>query len=68
MRLFDEHIKRKTILLDGVWDFVTDEGNVGINEEWFKEFPKDAIKVTVPGCINNRFGYITFQNTCWYKK
>lgn len=68
MRLFDEHIKRKTILLDGVWDFATDEGNVGINEEWFKKFPKDAIKVTVPGCINNRFGYINFQNTCWYKK
>lgn len=68
MRLFDEHIKRKTFTLDGVWDFVTDENDIGEKENWYKNFPADSIKVTVPSCINNRFGYMQFQSVAWYKK
>ena len=29
MRLFEEHIKRNTCLLDGIWELVTDEKDVG---------------------------------------
>jgi len=68
MRLFDEHIKRKTYLLDGVWDFVTDEKHIGEDEKWYKNFPENSIKVNVPSCINNRFGYMSFQDVAWYKK
>lgn len=68
MRLFDEHIKRRTRLLDGMWDFATDEKEVGLKEEWFKNFPEKSMQVNVPGCINNRLGFIEFQKTCWYKK
>lgn len=68
MRLFDEHIKRETILLDGIWDFVTDENTVGEKEEWYRNFPEKSIKVTVPSCINNRMGYMEFQSVAWYKK
>ncbi len=68
MRLFDEHIKRNSFLLDGIWDFATDETDVGEQEGWYKAFPENSMKVTVPGCINNRFGYMQFQSIAWYKK
>ena len=68
MRLFSEHIKRKTFLLDGTWEFATDEKGVGEKEEWYKNFPKESLEVTVPGCINNRFGFMDFQSIAWYKK
>ena len=68
MRLFDEHKKRKISLLDGIWDFSPDEENAGENEQWYKKFPENSIKVSVPSCINNRLGYINFQDVAWYKK
>ena len=68
MRLFDEHKKRKISLLDGIWDFASDEKNIGENEQWYKKFPEHSIKVSVPSCINNRLGYINFQDVAWYKK
>lgn len=68
MRFFDEHIKRKTFSLDGMWDFITDESDNGEKEEWYKNFPENSFKVTVPACINNRFGYMEFQSIAWYKK
>ena len=68
MRLFDEHKKRKISLLDGIWDFAPDEENAGENEQWYKKFPENSIKVSVPSCINNRLGYINFQDVAWYKK
>ena len=68
MRLFDEHKKRKISLLDGIWDFASDEENAGENEQWYKKFPETSIKVAVPSCINNRLGYINFQDVAWYKK
>ena len=68
MRLFDEHKKRKIYLLDGIWDFASDEENAGENEQWYKKFPENSIKVSVPSCINNRLGYINFQAVAWYKK
>ena len=45
MRLFDEHKKRKISLLDGIWDFAPDEENAGENEQWYKKFPENSIKV-----------------------
>lgn len=67
-RLFKEHEKRKTFLLNGVWDFVKDEKHIGEFEKWYENFPKDAIHTTVPACINNRIGMMEYQDVCWYKK
>ena len=68
-RLFEEHIKRKTFSLDGVWEFKRDEAHVGEKEKWYEKFPKeDVMKVAVPSCINNRLGMIEYQDICWYKK
>ena len=68
MRLFDEHIKRKVLSLDGTWDFITDEADKGEKEEWYNNFPENSFKVSVPACINNRFSYMEFQSIAWYKK
>lgn len=68
MRLFDEHIKRKILSLDGMWDFITDEADKGEKEEWYNNFPENSFKVSVPACINNRFSYMEFQSIAWYKK
>lgn len=68
MRLFDEHIIRNTFLLDGIWDFATDENEIGEKEEWYKNFPQKSIKVVIPSCINNRLRYMEFQSVAWYKK
>ncbi len=68
MRLFSEHEKRKAFLLDGIWEFCEDRQHIGEAEEWYRSFPADSVKVTVPSCINNRFGYMSFQDVAWYKK
>lgn len=68
MRLFTEHIKRKTFLLDGLWDYAIDEKDIGEEKQWFRHFPYNAEKTAVPACINTRFGYINFQSIIWYKK
>jgi len=68
-RTFNEHIKRRTFLLDGVWEFVTDSNNIGEKEEWYKYFPSTGVLETaVPSCINTRIGMMEYFGVCWYKK
>ncbi len=68
-RAFLEHIKRKTFLLDGIWEFKTDSQDVGEKEEWFKNFPTDGVMETsVPSCINTRIGMMEYFGVSWYKK
>jgi len=68
-RAFLEHIKRKTFLLDGIWEFKTDNDNVGEKEEWYKRFPtKDVNQTAVPSCLNTRIGMMEYFGVVWYKK
>ena len=68
-RAFLEHVKRKTFLLDGIWEFVTDSQDIGEKEEWYKNFPTDGVMETaVPSCINTRLGMMEYFGVCWYKK
>ena len=67
MRLFNEHIKRKTHLLDGMWDVILDKDRVGEKEKWFESFPPESFQTPVPGCLNNRFGLIEYDSVAWYK-
>lgn len=68
MRLFDEHVKRKTHFLDGMWDVVLDKNKVGEKEKWFENFPQESFQTPVPGCLNNRMGLMDFDSVAWYKK
>jgi len=68
-RAFLEHFKRKTFLLDGVWEFKADYNDVGETDCWYKNFPTDDVmEVAVPACLNTRIGMMEFNSIAWYKK
>lgn len=67
IRTFQQHSLRHTRLLDGLWDFITDPGNVGITEQWHAKFPTDSRKLVVPSCWNNELGYYDYIGAAWYR-
>ncbi|MCZ8517318.1 beta-glucuronidase [Paenibacillus filicis] len=67
IRTFRQHILRQTRLLDGLWDFVTDPGNVGQTEEWHKNYPSGSRKLVVPSCWNNELGLFEYIGSAWYR-
>ena len=66
-RLFKQHSFAKITNLDGVWDFVTDPENQGIENKWFSDFPKDIRKIVVPSCWNLEADLFRYRGTAWYK-
>lgn len=68
MRLFDEHIITKPVLLDGTWDYVTDEFEIGEKQQWYVSFPKEHKKITIPSVLNSRLGYMDYCSVVWYRK
>lgn len=66
-RLFNEHIKRKVIDLNGAWLFKLDENKIGENEGWQNGLT-DAEMVTVPSCWNNELGLLNYEGMAWYEK
>ena len=66
--IFNQHQKRKTASLNGEWDFCLDKENIGKEREWYKNFPKEAEYINVPGCWNNELGLFLYIGKAWYKK
>jgi len=66
-RLFQEHIRRKTQSLDGMWRFSTDPGDVGEPEKWYQQLP-EAELVTVPSVWNTQLGLLEYEGAAWYEK
>ena len=66
-RLFDEHILRKTVALDGFWNFKTDEKDIGKEEKWFKGLKNSAI-ASVPSVWNIESGLLSYEGVAWYQK
>jgi Beta-galactosidase/beta-glucuronidase len=67
IRTFSQHVKRECVLLDGHWDFAVDSKNLGIQEQWFKQFPEQHRKIYVPGCWNNEMGLYDYEGVAWYQ-
>lgn len=67
MRTFQEHYTRKTLNLSGVWQFATDEKNVGESEGWQKGFSAQE-NFVIPGMWNNEKGYLSYEGVAWYSK
>ncbi len=67
IRLFKRHDKRRTILLDGMWQFKTDSDAVGVKEEWYKNFPANCNNIIVPSCWNHELNLYHYEGICWYK-
>lgn len=66
-RLFDEHILRKTVSLDGFWNFKTDEKDIGKEEKWFKGLENSVI-ASVPSVWNIESGLLSYEGVAWYEK
>ena len=67
LRLFNEHFKRKTNSLDGVWTFKPDSSRVGELEKWHESKLKGE-NVIVPSCWNNKLGMLKYEGVCYYQK
>lgn len=66
-RLFEEHLVRKCICLDGTWRFLTDPENRGETEHWYRALPAGE-NVIVPSVWNTKMGYLTYEGAAWYEK
>lgn len=67
IRAFAEHRIRQIQEVSGQWDFVTDPGNIGMQQQWFKSFPEPQTTVFVPACWNNEFGLYDYEGVAWYR-
>ncbi len=67
-RIFKEHYKRKTELLNGDWKFAPDKEDIGKEAEWFKAFPEDFRFVNVPSCWNLELDLADHFGVSWYSK
>lgn len=59
-------------ILDGEWDFMFDEENIGIYKKWFLDFPSDCLKIIVPYPYQTKKSGINEPNkkvdVIWYHK
>lgn len=67
-RIFKEHYIRKTELLNGDWKFSVDKDDVGVNQQWFVDFPTDYRFVNVPSCWNLELDLADHFGIAWYSK
>lgn len=66
-RLFDEHIKREVICLDGSWRSVTDSEDAGEKKGFSKGLPL-AHTVIIPSVWNIEQGMLEYEGVVWYEK
>lgn len=67
LRTFRQHDIRRTALLDGPWDFLTDPLNTGNKDKWFERFPHSSKSLPVPSCWNNELGLYEYEGVGWYR-
>jgi beta-galactosidase/beta-glucuronidase len=57
--------------LNGQWDFVFDDDDRGMAEEWFRRGLPNPLKITVPFCYQSPYSGIDSQDvheTVWYQR
>ena len=57
--------------LNGEWDFLLEESDVGEREPRYKEFPEQHLKINVPFCYQSPLSKVNIQkryDTVWYQK
>lgn len=67
-RSFDEHIRRKTVCLDGTWHFIIDPEDEGEALGYTIALPETAMRVEVPSCWNNELDLLEYEGAAWYQK
>lgn len=67
-RAFNEHIIRKTELLDGAWQFITDPNDIGEENYYNRAIPHNSEKTYVPSVWNSKLGLLKYLGVAWYYK
>ncbi|KMJ55106.1 hypothetical protein AB685_28980, partial [Bacillus sp. LL01] len=55
--------------LNGEWNFAFDDDNVGLKQKWYKIFPSNEKKITVPFAYQTEKSGIndpSFHDVVWY--
>ena len=64
--------RRKSFIpLNGKWDFLLEDSDVGEREPRQKEFPENHLTITVPFCYQSQLSGVNIQkryDTVWYQK
>ena len=66
-----QFVRESWMNLNGEWDFVFDDENIGETKEYFREFPGNAIKIKVPFCYlckDSGIGSAVRHDNVWYAK
>jgi beta-glucuronidase len=65
LRTFQQHIVRRTQVLDGQWTIVTDAQDEGRAQGWSLRLPEGK-RCYVPSCWNNEMGWYHYEGIVWY--
>lgn len=66
-----QFVRKNWLDLCGEWDFVFDDENVGEKKGYYKAFPADSQKITVPfsyETVKSGIGDQTVHNVVWYNR
>ena len=67
-RTFETAPTRRRRVLDGVWEFVTDSDDDGLQAGYPERFPDDADAMDVPGAWNATSDYYDYEGVAWYRR
>jgi beta-glucuronidase len=67
-RTFTTSSARKQTYLEGVWGFVADPQDVGLNQNWYSTYPQESVPMWVPGVWNTSRAYLNYEGVGWFRR
>ncbi|MEF8851507.1 MAG: sugar-binding domain-containing protein [Haloarculaceae archaeon] len=67
-RTFETAPTRRRRALDGVWEFLTDPDDEGLERGYHERFPEGADEIDVPGAWNATSDYYDYEGVAWYRR
>ena len=67
-----QRYRKDYVLLNGEWDFLFDEADIGMDQRYFEDFPRHALKINVPYAYQSESSGIHIPDdhvdTIWYHR
>jgi beta-galactosidase/beta-glucuronidase len=66
-----QYVREDWMNLNGLWDFMFDDGNMGLVEKWYKRFPSNPLTIQVPFAFQTKLSGIhdtSFHDVVWYRR
>ena len=67
-RFINEHEKRRSVSLDGLWRFITDKEDRGLSLGYEKGLPAEAKSIYVPSVFASTPALLGYEGVCWYER